>query len=367
MSPMLSMPIESIDAFRVVTTLPAQLRVWGRPLTQREFVIVRIQAGGKVGTGYAFTRGMELDRVVMRQIAPLALGRPAGAIRAIWDAARAGARMTGDGGIFARGLALVDIALWDLLGQLSGAPLWRMLGGAQPAVPVVAICGYYRADDPVGAVRREAAILLATGYRKFKIPFGEDDRLDVQRVRALRETVGPAAQIGLDASGVFDTIKDALAAWRGVEQFDIDFFEDPFPAAEWELANTLAAVAPVKIAFGESITSPRIMQQLRVDIQRPDATVLHGVTGFIQGIAPALERHAAILPHYYPDLHAPLSGAFGLTAIEESPAQADTAGFGVLRASQPDIRDGHWHLNERPGFGIDWDEDAIARHTLIGT
>jgi L-alanine-DL-glutamate epimerase-like enolase superfamily enzyme len=215
-------------------------------------------------------------------------------------------------------------------------------------------------------LRGEGVRLRVAGYARYKIPFGEDAALDEQRVRALRALIGPDAQLGLDASGVFDNIKDALAAWRKVEPYGIDFLEDPFPASEWALANELAKVAPVRIAFGESLTSPQTMQQLTVDILRPDATVQHGVTGFLQGIAPGLERHAQILPHYYPDIHAPLAGALGLMAVEESPALADTVGFGVLRATQPDIRGGLWHLSERPGFGVDWDEDAIARCTVRG-
>ena len=94
---------------------------------------------------------------------------------------------------------------------------------------------------------------------------------------------------------------------------------------------------------------------------RPDATVQHGITGVAHGLAPALERRAAVFPHYYPDIHAPVAGALGLTMIEESPAEADTVSFGVLRAAQPRIEAGHWHLTERPGLGIEWDEDALAR------
>ena len=121
----------------------------------------------------------------------------------------------------------------------------------------------------------------------------------------------------------------------------------------------------MKVAFGESITSPQGIQALGIgglDVLRPDATVLHGITGFLQGVAPALERRASIFPHYYPDIHAPLVGALGLMMVEESPAQAETVGFGVLRATQPRIQDGLWHLTERPGLGLNWDEDALRHY-----
>ena len=208
---MLDKTIDSLETRRVGVPLPAPLRVWGKAITSREFVLVRAHAGDCMGTGFALTRGMDISRVVEQQIKPHVVGQPASAIRQIWQGLRDGARMTGDTGLFARALSVVDIALWDLLGKLLNAPLWRVWGGAMQAVPCVAICGYYRFEDSVGALRGEAERLLAAGYRRFKIPFGEDLALDVQRVRTLREIAGSEAMIGLDASGMFNSVKEALA------------------------------------------------------------------------------------------------------------------------------------------------------------
>ena len=363
MNTSLDSAIEALTTWKVVVPLPEPLRVWGRTIASREFVFVRATAGGHTGTGFALTRNMPIGVVVEQQIKPQVVGRPATAIRAIWQGVRDGARMTGDTGILARALSVVDIALWDLLGQLLNTPLWRVWGGAQQQVPCAAICGYYKLEDSVGSIRREAERLVEAGYQRFKVPFGEDHDLDVQRIRALREVVGREAMIGIDASGVFNNLKDVLKAWQSIERFNVDFLEDPFAASQWELALQLAERGPMKVAFGESMTSPQGMQALSaLDVLRPDATVLHGITGFLQGIAPALERRASLFPHYYPDLHAPLVGALGLMMVEESPAEAETVGFGVLRATQPKIQGGIWHLTERPGLGIDWDEDALRHY-----
>lgn len=367
-APQLDLKIDALDVFRVTVPLPTPLRVWGKAITQREFVFVRAQADEYTGTGFALARGMDLVSAIERQIKPLALQQPMSAIRRIWQTARNGARMMGDTGIFARALSLVDIALWDLLGRAMNVPLWQMWGGAQERVPCIAICGYYREHDSVKALQQEATRLLAAGYTRFKIPFGEDGELDRQRVRALRNVIGFGPMIGLDASGVFNSSKEAMQAWRNVQDCDIAFLEDPFSAAQWELVPHLTNAVPVKIAFGESITSPQIIQRLsgemRIDIVRPDATVLEGITGFMQAVAPALENGVTLFPHYYPDIHAPLAAGLGLTMIEESPDEADTVGFGVLRAQQPDIRDGHWHLHNGPGLGITWDEDALRRFRM---
>lgn len=357
--------IEALDVFRVVVPLPEPLFVWGNVIRQREFAFARARAGGQVGTGYGLGRVAGIAETIERHLRPLVVGQPANAIRPIWAAARKSMRMIGEGGAYARALSIVDIALWDLHAKLLGAPLWRVLGGARRDLPVIAIAAYYQPDDPIGKVRRDAEALVAAGYTRYKMPIGEDRALDIKRVRALREAVGPDAMIGVDASGSFNTIKDAVAAWRDFEPFSVAFFEDPFPITLWPLALELAQRGEMQVAFGESLSTPGDVQRLGgaggVDIVRPDATHQLGVTGYLQGIAPALETHRAIFPHYFPDLHAPLAAALSGQWIEESPDQADTVGFRALRATQPEIVDGVWRLSERPGFGIDWDEDALAR------
>jgi D-arabinonate dehydratase len=363
-------PIESVEAFHVRVPLPEPIEALGSLITSRDFVFARVHAGGHVGTGLGLARQAGIDCMIQQHIAPRVKGKPAGAIREIWNGARDSVRMIGEQGIYARALAVVDIALWDLFGQLLDTPLWRILGGFSAQIPCVAIMGYYRKDDPVGAVRREAEKLVTAGYQRFKLPFGAGTELDLKRLTAIREVVGDSAMVGVDASAAFDNIKSALDAWKPVEKLNINFLEDPFPESKWELAIRFARTTHVKIAFGESISSPAIIHRLGgadgVDILRPDATHQMGVTGYLQGIAPALENDTPIFPHYFPDIHAVLGGALGAMMIEESPVEADTVGFRQLRAAQPDIRDGIWHLTDRPGFGIEWDEDALQKFRLDG-
>ncbi|WP_304515803.1 enolase C-terminal domain-like protein, partial [Candidatus Roseilinea sp. NK_OTU-006] len=195
--------VESLEAFRVVVPLPEPLFVWGRVITEREFVFARAQAGGQTGIGYGLGRVAGIVEIIGRHLKPLVVGRPAHAIRPTWEAARRAMRMIGEGGAFARALSIVDLALWDLHAKLIGVPIWKLLGGEQHEVPCIAIAGYYQPDDPVGKVRRDAEALAAAGYTGFKLPIGEDRDLDVQRVRAMREVVGKDALIGVDASGTF--------------------------------------------------------------------------------------------------------------------------------------------------------------------
>lgn len=360
------MLIDSLDVFRVVAPLPEPLFVWGKVITQREFVFARARCGEHVGVGYGLGRVAGIAETIERHLKPLVIGAAPHDIRSIWHKARAQMRMIGEAGAYARALSILDVALWDLHAKMNRLPIWKMLGGAQRNLPCIAIAGYYQPDDPIGKVRRDGEALANAGYTLFKMPVGEDIALDVKRVAALREVVGNDAMIGVDASGSFNSIKEALTAWRALAPFNVAFLEDPFPIQHWPLAMTLAQQHEMPVAFGESLSSPADVQQLGahagVDIVRVDVTFQLGLTGVLQGMAPALENNKPIFPHYFPDLHAPLAAAFGMKWIEESPAEADTVGFRVLRATQPIIDKGVWRLSDHVGFDIDWDEDALRHY-----
>ncbi len=361
----LDAPIDALDAFLVRVPLPNVLHVFGKRITEREFVIVRVTSGRHSGTGYGLARGLDFSPLVLKNLAPLVLHQPVGSIRAIWDAARHSVRMIGEQGYFARALSALDIALWDLMGHVLDIPIWRLLGGKSSSVPCAAICGYYRDEDSVSAIREEAERLVQAGYTRFKIPFGADPVLDNQRLQALRDVVGPEALIGLDASAAYNTIAEATRAWQQVERFKPAFLEDPFSAAEWELSIRMARETTIPVAFGESVSSPSAIQRLGqtegVSILRPDATLQLGVTGYLQAVAPALEHHKPVFPHYYPDVHGTLVGGLGGWMIEESPMEADTVGFRQLRSAQPIISNGTWQLSEQAGFGFVLDEDVLQR------
>lgn len=355
--------VDDVEAFHLRLPLPEPLIVLGELIHDREWVFVRARAGDVVGTGFGLTRGLPLADVIRRQLRPLTVGRPAGEIGAVYEAARDRARMTGLAGAYGRGLAALDMALWDLYGRLLGEPLWRLLGGRSASVEVIAIAGYYRREDSVGRARRDVEALLGAGYRRFKIPVGADLDLDVRRLEAIRASIGDDAMLGVDAGGSLDSIVEARRLLNKLRRFDIAFLEDPFPADAWQLAIDLARETEVPIAFGEAVNVPGLIQRLGsgdgVDIVRPDATVL-GVTGFGRAVAPALEQGIPVYPHYFPDIHAPLVAGLGGRWVEESAAEADSVGFRTLRARQPRIEAGRWLMGEEPGFGIEWNEELLS-------
>src|SRR5690606_6590697 len=111
-------------------------------------------------------------------------------------------------GVFACANSLIDVALWDIKGKATNQPIWQMLGGARSVAPVYITFGLpgYTEEQLIEVAR----ILIDQGQTRLKMVVGsegyaDDDMIgavsnaqvdrDVQRVRALREAVGPDIEL----------------------------------------------------------------------------------------------------------------------------------------------------------------------------
>lgn len=158
----------------------------------------------------------------------------------------------------------LETALADLACQRRELRLADWLaGGRAPreAVPVNALVG---AADP-DAVGAEAACLRTRGFATFKLKVGlRDPSDDAKRVAALRQAVGPAARIRLDANAAWSP-PDAREALGAVARFDVEYVEDPLAVRGLEDVATLAALraeSGVPFAADDCLADPRLAREI---------------------------------------------------------------------------------------------------------
>jgi L-alanine-DL-glutamate epimerase-like enolase superfamily enzyme len=150
--------------------------------------------------------------------------------------------------------AAVDVALHDLAARRLGVPLVRLLGGSVLRVPTdITLSAGDAASLGVAAKQR-----TAEGFGVLKVKVGTEAAGDVARVRAVREAVGPATTIRLDANQGW-TPREAVRVIRAVEDagLDVELVEQPVP--HWDL-DGLAWVSDrvnVPILADESVYGPR--------------------------------------------------------------------------------------------------------------
>jgi D-galactarolactone cycloisomerase len=341
--------------------------------TVHTLVIVRTDEG-ITGTGSVFTNA-GLVRAALAVMEPLYRGENALEPERVSEKLHQHTFWLGRGGSLTHTISGIDIALWDILGQVTAQPVGRLLGGRyrDRVRPYASLL--MDQPEPLAEQLRQIA---ARGFQAFKIgwgPFGRaSDTLDEEIVRAAREAVGPDAQLMVDAGGsdAFwpNGLKWALRAADMLAAYDVAWFEEPLHPDALDEFVLLRRQTNLPIAGGEVLTRRQAFAPwLRAgafDIVQPDVTKVGGISEERRIGWMAQEHGARFIPHGWntaiglaADLH--LASAFPDTDLVE---YIDGSPYVDDIVAEPWMLDGDGMLAipDRPGLGIRLDPDAIARY-----
>lgn len=354
--------IERVDISMVVLEPKVRRTDAIQSFDAQETPIVRItDRDGAVGTGYSYTIGQGGPAIVslLREtLAPKLIGREAEEIERIWRDLLFSTHATAVGAITSLALAAIDTALWDLRCRKAGLPLFRMLGGAKESVPVYTTEGGWLHIDTEALVD-DALEAQAKGFAGSKVKIGRPHLSeDRSRLAAVRDAVGPAYEIMVDANQSF-TLAEATRRAGLLEEQGIAWFEEPMPADDVLSHARLAASTSVPIAVGESLYSISQFKDYLVacgaSIVQVDVARIGGITPWMKVAHMAEAFNVPVCPHFLMELHASLVCAIPNAPWLEYIPQLDTITTSGLR-----IENGRAFPSEAPGLGIEWDWGAIA-------
>ncbi len=344
-----------------------------RQLAAREFVLVSIGTDTEltgVGYTYAGTVGGSAVRSLAQDVLrPLLLEQDPQLIERAWAAMYQQVLLSGRRGAALRAISALDVGLWDLLAKSAGLPLYRLLGGWSDTVPAYASGGYYRPGDPLANIREELSSYLALGFTDFKIKVGGASfDVDVARVRAARETIGPGKRLALDANNVWRWPHEAIRFARAVEPSDIWWLEEPLSPEDVAGHAEIARALDMPVATGE-IHATRwdfraLIEQRAADILQPDAGVAGGVSEWVKIANTAASFNLPVAPHWHANLHAHLAAAaHNCLGVEYFALEQDIYNFERLLTPATRLRPerGLLPLPDRPGLGVVFDPEAVER------
>ncbi|MCR4629679.1 MAG: dipeptide epimerase [Clostridium sp.] len=149
--------------------------------------------------------------------------------------------------------AAVDMALWDLYGKLYRIPVYKMLGGSRKNL----VTDITISVNPPEVMAEDARNAVGRGYDTLKMKVGIDPALDVTRLTAVREAVGPDVKIRIDANQAWN----ARQAVRILDQMqnkglDIELCEQPVPAHDLDGLRYVTERSIVPVLADESVFSP---------------------------------------------------------------------------------------------------------------
>lgn len=283
----------------------------------------------------------------------------------------------------------LDLALWDLSGQIAGASVWQMLGGRADRIRLYASSGVLR---DTGAMVAQAERFADEGFAAMKIRLSATDtgrggwQADLKVLEAIRTRLGSRLALMVDCNQgwrmPWDTrapwhLKDALAVARALEPLDIYWMEEPLHRADRAGMAELRALTPIRIAGGEMTRELSAFDDLiadrALDILQPDVALVGGITGCARIAQAARAAGIGFTPHSWTNgigvlanahLTAGLGEALWLEWPYDPPEWSlDRRDFAL--ATPLRAENGWLTLGSAPGLGVTLDEDRLAA-TRIG-
>jgi L-fuconate dehydratase len=324
--------------------------------------------GAEVGHSFIFTtgRGNEVALAAMRAVEPLVVGLSVDEVLA--DMGGFSRMLTHEShlrwlgpekGVVHMAVGAVVNAVWDLYSRREGKPLWQLLAGLSPAEVVSLVDFRHMSDclEPAEAkeileraeagkperekrlladgypayttsvgwlgysdekVRRLAAKAVAEGFTHLKLKVGADLQRDIERLRLVREVVGPEVQLSIDANQVWD-VAEAVEWVKELAPFGLNWVEEPTsPDDILGHAAIARAVAPVRVATGEMVANRVVFKQMlashAIDICQIDACRVGGVNENIAILLLAAKYGVPVCPH---------AGGVGLCEVVQHLAMFD--------------------------------------------
>ena len=332
-----------------------------KPMTEIAMLFVEIQtASGHQGLGFSYSKraGGPAQFAHAREIAPAVLGEDPNDIAKLWDKLCWAGASVGRSGVSTQAIGAFDVALWDLKAKRAGLSLAKLLGAQRDSVRCYNTSGGFL-HTPLEQLRVNASASIAQGIGGIKLKVGQPDcALDIRRVAAMREHLGDAAPIMVDANQQWDR-PTAQRMCRTLEAFNLVWIEEPLDAYDHEGHAALATQFDTPIATGEMLTSAGehwdLIRHRAADYLMPDAPRVGGITPFLK--VAALAEHAGVMlaPHFAMELHVHLAAAY-----KTEPWVEHFEWLEPLFNERITIHNGRMQVPTRTGLGVSLSEQARA-------
>jgi mannonate dehydratase len=385
-----------ITDVRAILTAPAGIRL----------VVVKVltNQSGLYGVGCAtFTQRARLVQAAVDQyLKPFLIGKDATRIEDIWQSSFVSSYWR-NGPVLNNALSGVDMALWDIAGKRAGLPLHDLFGGkCREAVDT------YRHASGASFAEVEERVrgFLAEGYRHVRVQMAvpglatygsrgaaapaaqstetpENQRVDVWEPRPyvltlprlfahLREKLGDEVELLHDVHERVPPIL-AMQLCKDLEPYRLFFLEDPFSPEDIGYFTHLRQQTSTPLAMGELFNSPHewqgLVQNRLIDFIRVHISQMGGLT-MARKMAAMCEFYGVRTAWHGPGDVSPIGHAANVHLDLAVPNFGVQEARNFTQAEQdvfpgcPQLRDGYYWANTKPGLGIDVDESLASRFPI---
>jgi len=317
--------------------------------------------GGVVGHSYVFcyaALALKPVALLVKGLEPLIAGQPLAPL-AIGELLAQRFRLLGPQGLTGIAMAAIDMAVWDALARAHGLPLARLLGGTLKPIPAYGAAGY----DGAAGCARVAGEWAARGLKGIKAKIGYPDvREDIEVVRAMRGAAGDGVALMVDYNQSLAPA-DAIERGRRLDDEGLTWIEEPTRADDYAGHAQIARAVRTPIQCGENWWGTHDMEKAIAagasDYMMPDVMKIGGVTGWLRAAALGEAHGIRLSNHLFVEVSTHL-----LCVTPTAHWLEYAEWFNPIIAEPLRIVDGCAVPDERPGSGIEWNEEAVARYLV---
>lgn len=346
----------------------------------RNILLVKTETNvGIHGWGEAYSVGPDLAVVeTVEYLKPWLIGEDPRNVEYLWSLMYQGLRFP-PGAVGLAAISGIEHTLWDISAKSLGLPVYQLLGGrVRDRVRVYQSPGHLA--TPEDTSERAVSLIDRFGYTALKMspypaqpdlrPWNEVLREGPRFLEAVRKAVGDKVDIGLDAHAKLFEPARALELANAVAPYNPFFFEEPIRPEDIQSMAYLREKLPIPLATGECLYAKfefnDLLRSHAVDIVQPDVCLCGGLLE-MRKIAAIADGHGVMVAPHNPmgpvatavNLHFALSTP-NFLILEFVPHQSGIRRKLVSSPLTP--VDGHLEIPEVPGWGIEINEETLARH-----
>jgi len=342
----------------------------------RKICIVKITTdSGIVGWGEGYGPAEVIESGI-KYLEPILMGRDAIQQEVLWFDMYRKSLDYARRGVLVASISAIDIALWDIKGKALNLPVSTLLGGAHRDFVMPYATGLYFSDEgsQIDNLTNEALTYVEQGFKAIKMKVGLSIAQDIQNVKAIRETIGPYIKLMVDANHAY-SLREALELSRQIEAYDISWFEEPISPEFYDQYSELRSKTNIPIAGGECeylrYGHHNLLKANCVDILQIDICSAGGLTEAKRIAALSSTYGLEIVPHtwgtgiaFYAALHfianlEPVPGRLHPPHCYIEYDRTENSIRESLTNPSIEMKDGFIAVPNRPGLGIEINEDAL--------
>ena len=304
--------------------------------------------------------------IIESELLPRIKGENPFFVERIWDRMYRFNRKPVAKGEYIRAMGAVDVAVWDIIGKALGLPVYKVLGAYSEKLRVYAAGGYYEDGKGVAELAKEMEGYVAEGFRAVKMKVGGAPfATDVERVRAVRQALGPEIDILIDANNKWHAY-EAIRFGRAVEKYQPYWFEEPVEPDDYKGSAEVRQALDMPVVAGENEFTRwgcrELLEAGSADILNLDTIIAGGITEYRKIAAMASAHHIPVAPHGNPHMAVHLLASTPNTLIMETYPAVESR-FNLALPLYP-VKDGYITAPDKPGIGIDPDPEVVKKYRV---